>query len=462
MSSLFRSRQIRSPEDAERLELLDRSMADTPPKTAGPETATASLGAAASTPASTATTPVPPPKRNSLEAFLTWLASHWWFEVVVFIFAFSVIVLRTNDIQTRFSSLIPARFVVAVFWLCVAAWVISFTARKRAESKISASNREEARKLGTAVGDVQGSAGELKARMEGLDKTAGTLDGKLADASKGIDKILNAVETLPHASFRQAWMEQAFVMGRLATSSAIRVQDIEIEELADFIRTMLTAIASLAESYDIGSDARYAANVMFYIPKRRVEPCIEEGIWTDVRFRPKWCKEDPDLVDGVLILRKELSSLASDTCVDEAADDIGFIISADLPAQKWIVLPGGPRALVRGLKEQKYAVDGYDDLTTIDRLNSKDSNIEKDVIEEVKNYYKDRKVRSFLALTLPRLQTGLGNPLGVVSIHSDKPNILGGGPERYEVFAQLAAPFISEIAWGSEIWAKQKGLRLEA
>jgi len=82
----------------------------------------------------------------------TSVASHWSFEVVVFILAFSVVVLKTNEIQNTFSSLIPARLGISIFWVCVGAWVLSFGARKRAESKVSASNRQKADELSEAVG----------------------------------------------------------------------------------------------------------------------------------------------------------------------------------------------------------------------------------------------------------------------------------------------------------------------
>ena len=120
----------------------------------------------------------------TIDDFLTWTAKHWWFEVVVFILAFSVVVLKTDDIQKTFSKLIPPSLSVSLFWFCVAAWVLSFGARKRAESKVSASNRGEATKLAAAVGDVQGSADDLKRCLSGLDTNTTALDSKLGMRGK--------------------------------------------------------------------------------------------------------------------------------------------------------------------------------------------------------------------------------------------------------------------------------------
>ena len=146
--------------------------------------------------------------RKFLGRLLISICSHWSFEVVVFILAFAVVVLRTNTIQDSLAHLVPVGLGVAIFWICVSAWVVSFAARKRAESKVSASNRDEARKLATTVAGVRDSAGELKTRVEGIGNTAASFDRKLADAASAVEKVLSAVETLPHATFRKAWMRR--------------------------------------------------------------------------------------------------------------------------------------------------------------------------------------------------------------------------------------------------------------
>jgi len=257
----------------------------------------------------------------------TSVASHWSFEVVVFILAFSVVVLKTNEIQNTFSSLIPARLGVSIFWVCVGAWVLSFGARKRAESKVSASNRQKADELSEAVGKVQGLAGQLKTRMEEVGGTATELDTKLAGATKSIARVLGAVETLPHATFRAAWMQQSFSIAKLATSATFRRSEIELDELVGAIRAILASAASLAESYDVGYGARYAANLMFFVPNLGEHPYFEEQYWKVVRFKPKWCDGKLDLVDGILILKKELSARAGNP---RAAD----VINAELWAEK--------------------------------------------------------------------------------------------------------------------------------
>ena len=403
-------------------------------------------------------------KRSAARELAKSVASHWSFEVVVFSLAFSVVVLKTNEIQNTFSSLIPARLGVRIFWVCVAAWVLSFGARKRAESKVSASNRQKADELSEAVGKVQGLAGRLKTRMDEVGGTATALDTKLAGATRSIDRVLGAVETLPHATFRAAWMQQSFNMAKLATSATMRRNDIKLDELVDAIRAILASAASLAESYDVGSGARYAANVMFFVPNLRVHPYFEDEYWKVVRFKPKWCDEKLDLVDGILILKKELSATAGNPRAADAIKDIGFIVENKPLSDKWRILPGAPRAFAGGLGEQKYAAHGYSDIAKIALLNKEDFLIEKDILEEIKNYYsKDEgaSVKSFVALTIPRVRNKAANPLGVLNIHSDRVGMLGGDREKYQIFAQLMAPFISELAWAAELWAEKTGMRIE-
>lgn len=400
-------------------------------------------------------------QRKSARDIVTAIAGHWSFEVVVFILAFSVVVLKTDDIQNTFSSLIPASLGVTIFWVCVVAWVLSFGARKRAESKVSASNREQADELSQDVGKVHGLAGELKTRMEGLGGTASALDEKLAGARTSIDKVLGAVETLPHATFRAAWMQQAFHIATLTTSSAVRRNDLETDELARIIRVILNSTAVMAQSYDVGTAARYAANVMFFVSNRGKEPPFDPELWRLVRFKPRWAEEQVNLVDGILILKKELSALAAGPVADDRLKDIGFIVQKAALSNKWRILPGAPRAFANGLGEQRYAAHGYSDVSKIDLLNKADFSIDNDILTEVKKYYSEgegKGVKSFVAFTLPRLQNPQASPLGVLNIHSDAVGMLGGDNEKYKVFAQMIAPAIGELAWAAEAWAKQVGM----
>ena len=133
------------------------------------------------TPSAFSSPATPPAQRTRkfLGHLLISICSHWSFEVAVFILAFAVVVLRTNTIQDSLAHLVPVGLGVAVFWICVSAWVVSFAARKRAESKVSASNRDEARKLATTVAGIRDSAGELKSRVEGIGDTAASFERKL-------------------------------------------------------------------------------------------------------------------------------------------------------------------------------------------------------------------------------------------------------------------------------------------
>ena len=275
--------------------------------------------------------------------------------------------------------------------------------------------------------------------------------------------MLGAVETLPHATFRAAWVQQSFNIATIATSSSIRRDDIETDELVRIIRVILNSAAALAQSYDVGSAARYAANVMFFVPNLGKAPYFEAELWRVVRFRPRWSDERLDLIDGILILKKELSALAAGPEADDRLQDIGFIVQKAPLSNKWWILPGAPRAFAKGLVEQKYAAHGYSDVSKIDLLNKEDFSIDNDIVAEVKKYYSEgegKSVKSFVALTIPRLQDPLADPLGVLNIHSDAVAMLGGDNERYKIFAQLMAPFVSELAWAAELWANKTKLRI--
>ena len=250
-------------------------------------------------------------------------------------------------------------------------------------------------------------------------------------------------------------------------TSQTRRTDLKADQLAAIIRATLAAVANIAKSYDLGSNSRYAANVMFFVPNLETEPFFEHEIWKVVRFKPRWWDFNKEQVAGVLLLKKELSASASNGLVNDIQHDIGFIAAKKRVANKWQdILPGGPRAFANGVEKKRYAAHGYDDVSKISRLNQEDFALEPDVLAELRNYYspagEGKDVMSFLALTLPRTQNTFDKtPLGVLNVHSNAPNILGGSSERYEVFAQLMAPFISEIAWAAELWANEKGVRLE-
>ena len=176
--------------------------------------------------------------------------------------------------------------------------------------------------------------------------------------------------------------EKTFDISKVSRQT--RRSDLEIDELEILVRLNLAAVAFLAKSYDLETKATYAANVMFFIPNLGSDPFFEHEIWKAVRFKAPWWDTHKENVDGVLLLKKELSAEPSNPFVNNSQEDMAFIASTQQVADKWRdrSCPEVPGPLPMVWRGKDDAAHGFDDIAKIERLNELDFDIPVDVINE--------------------------------------------------------------------------------
>jgi hypothetical protein len=121
-----------------------------------------------------------------------------------------------------------------IFWLFLALSVVLFYARQASESKSVQGMRDSALNLG-----------------------------------RDVDTVREAVFTLPPKSFLMGFSREIANIHTKLLSGTPRQTVLNKDELADFVCTLLITVAVLAQGYDEGRPARYAANVRWSRMPRR-------------------------------------------------------------------------------------------------------------------------------------------------------------------------------------------------
>jgi hypothetical protein len=283
-----------------------------------------------------------------------------------------------------------------------------------------------------------------------------------------------AVQTLPPAGF-------VGLFNRITTQIRFRALPAAVEKkLEERIRTLLGMAANLAKAYDDRRDARYAANVMVFVQRKKEAPYFNLPEEKVRQFLP----EDFGLefLDGVLLLDPALSSAASEGDdkgqQDSSIEQVVFgIRSHSLHDVRWTVLPGAPMAFIKWNHEVakisadqnhlrlelRQAVQGIDDLRKLKDLiengiAGEQFDLENHVLEEIEKFYnkEGQKVRSFLAFPLVEGDGTLA-AFGVLNIHCDMPIFLGEvspleAKRRQQTFAGIVTPLVFDIASAVKQW----------
>lgn len=266
------------------------------------------------------------------------------------------------------------------------------------------------------------------------DEARGKLLKTTEAAEETSRRIEEFVQTLPPRAF-QSELARAVAAVHNAVSSALprtATPESRPEELMTVIRAVLHSIASLALIYDDqplfdGQPARYSANVMVFAP-------IANGNIGRINFFPD--EYDRAQLAGVLTLRQELS--ATSESADEPDADVPSIHlpvpPTALKGGRWIALPGAPLAYLTR------ETAGYTDTSNLAEWCREKGNFPPSVQDELNDYFLNgagREIRSFVSRRL--------GDVGVLNVHANKPDLLGGRNERRETFQALLTPILQDL-----------------
>jgi len=198
------------------------------------------------------------------------------------------------------------------------------------------------------------------------------------------------------------------------------------------IRSVLQSLANLAWLLDHKPNARYAANVMLFVSADKATAEQKNG----ARF---WDGSDDDM-RGLLYLSLNLSSIGGGTAErDPKLKVFALPIPKETKRKLWPcglrerhrVLPGAPRAFVT--RTADYQADSTD-MATWCRGHGAFS---LDVAKELREYMASPAglmARSLIAIAL--VESGQTEPVGVLNVHREVPDILGRAPDAFVSLTQ--------------------------
>jgi hypothetical protein len=289
--------------------------------------------------------------------------------------------------------------------------------------------------------------------------------------------IREAVLTLPPATFIREFCRHVMGIHTVVFSHLPRHGQLTQRELEELIRRLLNVVATLAYSYD-AREARYAANVMVFIARENDCTSYFPGIDNDKirRFLPR--QYGLEFLEGVLVLPKVLSAVATMRSGEDVTIDTDLVeVIFGIPKQHregslWTVLPGAPLAFTKwNDTEEKEnfrdAVQGFDDIRDFRRLakegvGSEGFSLRPEVIKAVEDFYSasasGQSIRSFQAL--PLLEASASRrAFGVLNVHCDQQVFLGPQSphealQRQQIFAGIISPIVFELAALVKMWFK--------
>jgi hypothetical protein len=338
--------------------------------------------------------------------------------------------------------------------------------------------REHKKAIKEVVGSLQEAEAEFQKNIAGVAVAVGTVQqeaDKLGDVSRDISE---AVRTVPPGQFVGEFCRH--VTAIYTKMLPYFTPDMPPAALEALIRRLLSAIALLAHVYD-ARKARYAANVMIFIPRENSPPYfpgLDEGQIR--RFIPP--PLGLDCLEGLLVLIEDLSVVAQpDGSPDAAKDDSLEPVFFGIPnpcreGLRWNVLPGAPLAYAKwnhqiqsseALRQSaalRDAVQGLDDLRMIrqcnrEGVNGEEFDISDHVLKALDSYYREhkfgRKVKSFQSF--PLIASPDGRAFGALNVHCDQATFLGpAGPQdaarRQQIFAGIVTPIVFQIASATLRW----------
>lgn len=283
--------------------------------------------------------------------------------------------------------------------------------------------------------------------------------------------------------------------------------DREIDKSEQCIRNLLRVVTNLAKAYDARPTARYAANIMIYVPKAKSEMYQHSKKFDDFDIEydvRRFLSGDFSMskIQGLLYAPKVLS-VAGDLGEPDPDIEENFVFPILSEAKThdgaWRVLPGAPVSFLkwnqfmaaparqvlhelgeagnpvnfetkiaeRGSLELRHAAHGLDNLQNIDRfIDKRESLLTFDIdgerfqfgehsAKKIKEYYAKSHVKSFLSMPLV-LGDGSFLAFGILNIHCDSPTFLGAPTDdvfrRRPAFSSMISSIVFDISESVTEW----------
>jgi hypothetical protein len=261
------------------------------------------------------------------------------------------------------------------------------------------------------------------------------------------DKLERLIRTMPPEEFLSLFRE-FYVLCR---TTEIAVQNGNRAVIEEGIRVILFGIISLVRAFERNTPkARYAANVMIFVPQRNFAK-LGNRLTSLIRFLP--AGNDVDKLDGVLLLQPQLSTTISSAKSDPDGELSAFALP--VPAgppqtaeERWRALPGAPLAWMRR-KAGGEGIDGYEN--TMELRNIEPSfDLPHSTIVDVAHYFDGvaQSIRSFQSVAISEPGS---DPIAVLNLHSDHPGLLSEKKPAEQFFA-LIVPFVSILVRVLSAW----------
>ena len=287
----------------------------------------------------------------------------------------------------------------------------------------SLDTKESALKAARAKTDLDGALKTIRLGNEELQAT----QAQLVDAGKRLEETLR---TLPNADFTADFARKAHHIQRCII---YLLSDDQSVDLGAMIRGLLTDVASLASHYGPhNNDTPYRAHVMTYVPAGTPDlPDVVQPLPASMRPR------------GFLVLRPDLSASMNEPSPDQTLTH-PFCMPVPTDDQVSVgetlaVMPGPQLVFARG-----EMFKGIADIQHVGDLGV-DSNVLENFVawRSTTSPFKGSLVSFPLAVP-----AGLDERkrIGVVTIYSDAPGLLGGSHERWAIFGLVVRPFMDGIA----------------
>ncbi len=300
----------------------------------------------------------------------------------------------------------PVRFVPAAFiyWLSLVSTAALFLGR----DVLKAKSEEES--------------------AENQSRLSAELQSALAEVAESQREQRKATETLPGPTFRGEFARKA---DRLQVHVAVALfTDPTGDELINMIRELVSDIASLASTYGPHDNgALYRAHVMTYVTDLSDESLVRLRI--------------PDIEnEGYLLLRPDLSA----TMEHEATEEVP-VFALPVPAKNQIGTPTLGFNVIPG-PQVAFVLGSYGGIPNVSEFKSAARRTSPAIVQALEEWTVSNPFEgSFVSFPLgaPKGKSERQN-VGVVTIYTDIPNVIGGREERWNIFGMMMRPFFNGVA----------------
>jgi hypothetical protein len=366
-----------------------------------------------------------------------------------------------------------------LFWFCVLGWLSLYLVRLIVEGEYLEALKTQAAQLGTNVKALGGTTGEIHQNVKNASESAVKLQDAINAAQRQIDELNHAVQTLPppkylsqlntytgtfNKTLRASLPRQCDGKIRRCSGGEGKVGPVTKSDLEALIRSLLSAVATLAREYD--PNPRYAANVMYFVPS-------SDKSWKSLndykKFMPNECENSS--VVGALVLDLSLTASSQITGEegnkpDEHMSPICFPILEPYIAPttgKFRVLPGAPLAFAEARQKdhgRQKPIYVLEDLQKIRPRLEKGYDFPESVIHSLEIEHKESEwVRSGLSFPLFETCQEKGHkpeeqPIGVLNLYCNQEHFLGPIDERRRLFAMTTLHLVNDIAETTRLWLR--------